>query len=82
MDEEHEHDPGASVSVSPKKLGPLTAEEQRKWFEVLEILDRHRAEQLARRGGKLYPNAWEEFPDPGDEIYDEPTDSDGGGEVT
>lgn len=54
-----------------RSLPPLTEEEQRRWFEVLEQLDRRRAELLAERGGVLFPNSWEEFPDPGDEIYDE-----------
>ena len=45
----------------------LTDEERRRLMETLEELRRWREEQLAARGGKLYPNSWEEFPD----LYDE-----------
>ncbi len=74
MDTTRDQDAEGGVRVSPPKLGPLpplTPEEQRRWFEVLEMLDQRRAEMLAARGGVLFPNAWEEFPDPGEEIYDE-----------
>ena len=60
-----------------RSLPPLTEEEQRRWFEALEELDRRRAELLAQRGGVPFPNAWEEFSGPGG-IYEglspEPSD--------
>ena len=43
-------------------LPPLTSGEQRKLFAALDRLARRRAELLAARGGRLYPNSWEEFP--------------------
>jgi hypothetical protein len=64
-----------SVDVPVVRLPPpppLTAEEQRRAFEVMEQLAEIRAMWRKARGGKSFPNSWEEFPnlyEPDDEDY-------------
>ena len=47
---------------------PPTDEERREMLATLEELRRGRAAILAVRGGKFYPNSWEQFPDLDDEM--------------
>ena len=49
-------------------LPPLTEDERQRMRVLLEELRLERERILALRGGKLYPNSWEEFPDLYDEI--------------
>jgi hypothetical protein len=60
MPEEREMIEAIRAQIKPRP--PLTDEERTRALEALADLGRMRAESLAARGGKLYPNSWEEFP--------------------